>query len=109
MQHIQFPHYPWLQLCLRTFQLKRWPPDLTCQLGISSLLEIDFQRHVRSDVLLHGGHVVAACMSAWLQEEFLGATKLCKEIKRTDGGRTNWQRLFEPYNFFKSYKNYLQV
>ena len=39
----------------------------------------------------------------------MGATKLCKEIKRADGGRTNWQRLFEPYDFFKSYKNYLQV
>ncbi len=44
-----------------------------------------------------------------MQEEFVGATKLCKEIKRTDGGRTNWQRLFEPYDFFKTYKNYLQV
>ena len=48
-------------------------------------------------------------MPALMQEEFVGATKLCKDIKRTDGGRMNWQRLFEPYDFFRSYKNYLQV
>ena len=56
-----------------------------------------------------GPYSAATSHAAALQEEFLGATKLCKEIKRPDGGRTNWQRLFEPYDFFKSYKNYLQV
>ena len=35
----------------------------------------------------------------------MGATNLCKELKiKSDAGRTNWQRLFEPYDFFKSYR-----
>ena len=43
------------------------------------------------------------------QEEFVGAQRLCATIKRADGGRVNWQRLFEPYDFFNGFKNYLQV
>ena len=44
---------------------------------------------------------------AW-QEEFVGAQRALKAM-RADGGRVNWQRLFEPYDFFNGFKNYLQV
>ena len=42
------------------------------------------------------------------QEEFVGAQRSLKAM-RADGGRVNWQRLFEPYDFFNGFKNYLQV
>jgi hypothetical protein len=43
------------------------------------------------------------------QEEFLGATHLCRDIRKSNSRRANWQRLVEPYDFFKGFKNYLQV
>ena len=48
-----------------------------------------------------------ACI--FLQEEFVGGIHLCNQIKKAERGRANWQRLFEPYDFFRSFKNYLQV
>lgn len=53
------------------------------------------------------GHNELFC--AFPQEEFVGATRLCRDMKKADRSRANWQRLFEPYDFFKGFKNYLQV
>ncbi|XP_020264940.1 nuclear poly(A) polymerase 4-like [Asparagus officinalis] len=39
-------------------------------------------------------------------EQFQNGNKICEEIELN---RTNWSALFEPYHFFESYKNYLQV
>ncbi|KAG2647282.1 hypothetical protein PVAP13_2KG580200 [Panicum virgatum] len=39
-------------------------------------------------------------------QEFTRAFEICQAI---DEGKTDWDALFEPYPFFESYKNYLEV
>ncbi|CAN6374025.1 unnamed protein product [Urochloa humidicola] len=39
-------------------------------------------------------------------QEFTGAFEICQAI---DEGKAEWDALFEPYPFFESYKNYLEV
>ena len=48
---------------------------------------------------------------ATMTEEFAAATALCEDILFTPAGAkgTQWQRLFEPFDFFGSFKNFLQV
>ncbi|PWA78682.1 poly(A) polymerase [Artemisia annua] len=41
-----------------------------------------------------------------MQEQFLFGNRICKEIELH---KAHWPALFEPYMFFESYKNYLQV
>lgn len=41
-----------------------------------------------------------------MMEQFQFGNKVCEEI---DLNRSQWRALFEPYLFFESYKNYLQV
>ncbi|GJR55391.1 nuclear poly(A) polymerase 4-like protein isoform X1 [Tanacetum coccineum] len=41
-----------------------------------------------------------------MKEQFLFGNRICEEIERHS---TQWTALFEPYMFFESYKNYLQV
>uniref|UniRef100_A0A7N0V027 polynucleotide adenylyltransferase n=1 Tax=Kalanchoe fedtschenkoi TaxID=63787 RepID=A0A7N0V027_KALFE len=41
-----------------------------------------------------------------MMEQFQFGNKICEEIELN---RSNWVSLFEPYLFFESYKNYLQV
>lgn len=43
-----------------------------------------------------------------LQEEFEHGEKVCTRIM-AEGSPTKWHNLFEPVQFFKNYKNYLQV
>ena len=48
-----------------------------------------------------------------MTDEFAGAWALCEDVlfRPSDepGARTPWARLFEPLDFFGSYKNFLQV
>uniref|UniRef100_A0ACD6AHR6 Uncharacterized protein n=1 Tax=Avena sativa TaxID=4498 RepID=A0ACD6AHR6_AVESA len=39
-------------------------------------------------------------------EQFQFGNKICQEIELN---KANWSALFEPFNFFEAYKNYLQV
>ena len=83
----------------------------TLMLPAEGWLQAQFLRHTEI-VPRQLGEVVQAqnrphCAIA--QEEFLGATHLCRDIRNSNSRRTNWQRLFEPYDFFKGFKNYLQV
>ncbi|PWA81550.1 poly(A) polymerase [Artemisia annua] len=41
-----------------------------------------------------------------MQEQFLFGNRICEEIELH---KAHWPALFEPYMFFESYKNYLQV
>ncbi|XP_015694152.1 nuclear poly(A) polymerase 4 isoform X3 [Oryza brachyantha] len=41
-----------------------------------------------------------------MMEQFQFGNKICQEI---DMNKANWSALFEPFQFFEAYKNYLQV
>ncbi|XP_054780692.1 nuclear poly(A) polymerase 2-like isoform X2 [Prosopis cineraria] len=41
-----------------------------------------------------------------MMEQFQYGNKICEEIELN---KAHWRRMFEPYLFFESYKNYLQV
>ncbi|KAL5728985.1 polynucleotide adenylyltransferase [Ranunculus cassubicifolius] len=41
-----------------------------------------------------------------MMEQFQNGNKICEDIELN---KSNWNALFEPYLFFESYKNYLQV
>ncbi|KAF0901867.1 hypothetical protein E2562_006483 [Oryza meyeriana var. granulata] len=41
-----------------------------------------------------------------MMEQFQFGNKICQEI---DINKSNWSALFEPFQFFEAYKNYLQV
>jgi poly(A) polymerase Pap1 len=47
-----------------------------------------------------------------MTEEFAAALSACEEVLFTPagaGGVTPWARLFEPFDFFGTHKNFLQV
>ena len=80
-------------------------------LPAEGMLQAQFLHHTEI-VSIQLGDVVQAQdrpQCALAQEEFLGATHLCRDIRKSNSRRANWQRLFEPYDFFKGFKNYLQV
>lgn len=54
-------------------------------------------------------YIVTRSLFFHLQEEFQVGEKACTAILGSGGRPTNWHKLFEPTNFFKRYKNYLQA
>ncbi|KAI8476616.1 MAG: Poly(A) polymerase central domain-containing protein [Monoraphidium minutum] len=55
---------------------------------------------------------VMSCTLQIMTEEFAGALAACEEILFTPpgpGAPTPWARLFEPFDFFGGYKNFLQA
>jgi hypothetical protein len=56
-------------------------------------------------------HYTPPSTLAIMTEEFSSAVAACEEILFTPAGAagTPWQRLFEPFDFFGGFKNFLQV
>ncbi len=44
-----------------------------------------------------------------MQEEWRHADEVCTQILAAPGPVTDWSRLLEPFPFFTTFKNYLQV
>ncbi|CAI9114223.1 OLC1v1014891C1 [Oldenlandia corymbosa var. corymbosa] len=55
---------------------------------------------------MNSSYNVSASTLRVMMEQFQFGNKICEEI---DLNKTHWSALFEPYMFFESYKNYLQV
>ncbi|GAY49066.1 hypothetical protein CUMW_116440 [Citrus unshiu] len=54
----------------------------------------------------NSGYNVSSTTLRIMQAEFQRAKELCEEI---EAGKRTWITLFEPYHFFGSFKNYLQI